>query len=177
MFLNTNILKKSCFYRTLWRKRAEKGPIRRCTHSCPGSYNREDPSSGPSGATCSETTTLTVTPSCRSWSQICPLVHPPGATLYAPIIICRLKSSKRPKNGSNLQVHEMQRDPLVIRKQCILKRGTTRRGSSHSIVTNQARSQVMAFTPKMHIFYFLCKTSQQIYKWHLFKNVSFFSRC
>lgn len=86
MPLDTTILKKSCFYRTLWRKRAEKGSIRQCTHSCPGSYNREDPSSGPSGTTCPKTTTWTVTPNCRSWSQTCPLVCPHGAT-YAPILI------------------------------------------------------------------------------------------
>lgn len=83
------MLKKSCFCRKLWRKRAEKGSTRPCTHSCPGSYNREDPSSGPSGAICPKTTTWTVTPSCRGWSQTCPLVRPHGAT-QAPIIICLL---------------------------------------------------------------------------------------
>lgn len=77
--------RKAVFYRTLWRKRAEKGSIRQCIHSCPGSYNREDPSSGPSGATWPKTTTWTVIPSCRSWSQTCPLVRPHGE--HPPIII------------------------------------------------------------------------------------------
>lgn len=54
------------FYRTLWRKRAEKGSTRQCTHSCPGSWSRGDLSSRPSGVTCPRTTTWTVTPSCRS---------------------------------------------------------------------------------------------------------------
>lgn len=64
------------FNRTHWRRRAEKGSTRPCTHSCPGSYTREDPSSGPSGAICPKTTTWTVTPSCRSWSRTCPQVRP-----------------------------------------------------------------------------------------------------
>lgn len=59
------------FYRTRWRRKVEKGSIRPCTPSSPGSWNREDPPFRLSGATCPKTTTWTATPSCRRCSLNC----------------------------------------------------------------------------------------------------------
>lgn len=76
-------------------------------------------------------------------------------------------------NGSILQVHEMQRNPLVVRKPCTLRRGITRTVSNHSIATNQARSQVMALSPKMHCFFFSVKCQSKSTNGIHLKNVSF----
>lgn len=165
-----------CFPRTLWRKRAGKESTRQCTHYCRGSWNREDPSSVPSGATCLKTTTWTVTPSCTSWSQTCLAVRSPGPHLQ---FIRWFKSSNCCQQGGNPQLLVMKRDPQMIRKQATSRRGTMRTVSNQSFMTNQAMSQVLSFSQNALLWRkkcFLCQM-ELILNCTEIRSVCVFSRC